>query len=62
MRVYVDGYLVLNAWRDGYKELTNRIFGLRSGWHTVEVQYYERTGNASLKLWWYLDATYVGPQ
>ena len=62
LRVYVDGYLVLNAWRDGYKELTNRMFGLRSGWHTVEVQYYERTGNASLKLWWYLDATYVGPQ
>jgi uncharacterized protein YraI len=62
IRVYLDGYLVLNSWRDGYKELTNRVFGVRPGQHTIEVQYYERSGNASVRLWWYLDSAYIGPQ
>jgi hypothetical protein len=54
IRVYLDGLLVINQWRDGYKEV--------SGQHTIVVEYYERTGNASIQLWWYRDSAYVGPQ
>jgi uncharacterized protein YraI len=62
IRLYLDGLLVINQWRDGYKEVSNRVIGVGQGQHTIVVEYYERTGNASIQLWWYRDSAYVGPQ
>lgn len=62
IRLYLDGLLVLNQWRDGYKEVNNRVVGVGAGYHTVVVEYYERTGNASIDVWWYRDSAYMGPQ
>jgi hypothetical protein len=62
IRLYIDGLLVLNQWGDGYKEVNNRVIGIGPGQHTIAVEYYERTGNASLQLWWTRDSSYVGPQ
>jgi uncharacterized protein YraI len=62
IRLYLDGLLVLDQWRDGYKELSNRVIGVGPGQHTVTVEYYERTGNAQVEVWWYRDSAYVGPQ
>jgi hypothetical protein len=62
IRLYLDGLLVLDQWRDGYKEMSNRVLGVGPGQHTVIVEYYERTGNASIRVWWYRDSAYVGPQ
>ena len=62
VRLYLDGLLVLDQWRDGYKEVSNRVIGVGPGQHTVVVEYYERTGNASIQLWWYRDSAYTGPQ
>ena len=62
IRLYLDGLLVLNYWRDGYKEVSNRVIGVGAGYHTVVVEYYERTGNASIDVWWYRDSAYTGPQ
>jgi uncharacterized protein YraI len=62
IRLYLDGLLVLDQWRDGYKEVSNRVIGVGAGEHTVVVEYYERTGNASIQVWWYRDVAYVGPQ
>jgi hypothetical protein len=62
IRLYLDGLLVLDQWRDGYKEVRNRVLGVGPGEHTVIVEYYERTGNASIRVWWYRDSAYVGPQ
>lgn len=62
IRLYLDGLLVLNQWRDGYKEVNNRVVGVGPGQHTIVVEYYERTGNASLQVWWYRDSAYTGPQ
>jgi SH3-like domain-containing protein len=62
LRLYLDGLLVLDYWRDGYKDVTNRVLGIGAGSHTVEVHYYERSGDAMMKLWWYRDSAYVGPQ
>jgi hypothetical protein len=62
IRLYIDGLLVLNQWYDGYKEVSNRVVGIGPGRHTIVVEYYERTGNASIQVWWYRDSAYVGPQ
>jgi uncharacterized protein YraI len=62
IRLYIDDLLVLNQWNDGYKEVTNRVIGVGPGPHTIRVEYYERTGNASIQVWWYRDSAYTGPQ
>lgn len=62
IRLYLDGLLVLDYWRDGYKDVNNRVIGIGPGQHTIVVEYYERTGNASLQVWWYRDSAYTGPQ
>lgn len=62
IRLYLDGLLVLDSWYDGYKQVSNRVIGVGSGQHTVVVEYYERTGNASIQVWWYRDSAYTGPQ
>lgn len=62
VRVWIDGLLVLDYWRDGYKDVRNRVIGIGSGSHTITVEYYERTGSAQIKLWWYRDSAYTGPQ
>ena len=62
IRLYLDGLLVIDQWRDGYKETSNRVIGIGAGQHTMAVEYYERTGNASIEVWWYRDSAYTGPQ
>jgi uncharacterized protein YraI len=62
IRVYLDGLLVIGAWYDGYKEVNNRVLAIGSGRHNIQVDYYERTGDASIRLWWYRESPYVGPQ
>ena len=57
VRVYIDDQLVIDGWRDGYKDLTNRFYAVGAGIHTIRVEYYERTGSASLRVWWYEDST-----
>ncbi|NJN81657.1 MAG: hypothetical protein HC802_04770 [Caldilineaceae bacterium] len=56
VRLYLNDLLVIDSWRDGYKELSNRVIGIGAGEHTIRVEYYERTGLASLRFWWYLDS------
>ena len=48
---------LLDGWRDGYKDLTNRFYAIGAGIHTMRVEYYERTGNAAVRVWWYEDLT-----
>lgn len=55
VRVYIDGQLVLDGWRDGEKEVRNTFFGVGEGEHTIRVDYYERFGAASVRVWWYID-------
>jgi hypothetical protein len=51
VRVYVDGKQVINSWRGmrGYRSAT---LILSEGNHTVKVEYFERTGAATARLWW----------
>ena len=55
VRIYVDGTLVLNGWQDGYKQQASSLYGIGQGQHRVRVDYYERTGDALVRVWWYLD-------
>lgn len=55
VRVYLNDQLVIDGWRDGYIDLTNRFYAVGAGIHTVRVEYYERTGNAQLRVWWFED-------
>ena len=61
VRVFVDGGLVIEAWRD--QKLSHTQSGdltLDAGRHTVEVQYYEHGGEASAHVWWTRLGTFGG--
>ena len=62
VRVYVDGLRVIDQWRDGYKDAQNRFIAIGEGKHLVEVEYYERTGRALLRVWWYSLPATSGPR
>ncbi|MCC9076030.1 hypothetical protein FKZ61_007895 [Litorilinea aerophila] len=57
VRVYLDGLLVIDQWRDGYKEVSNRFVGVGAGEHTVTVEYYDRAGIGLLQVWWTRDTS-----
>jgi uncharacterized protein YraI len=57
VRVYINNQLILDNWRDGYSDVTNRFYDVGAGIHTIRVEYYQRTGNASVRVWWYEDFT-----
>ncbi len=50
-RVWVDGALVVDAWQDGPQRTVSGEISLGAGNHAVRVDYYERTGGASIKFW-----------
>ena len=58
-RLFLDGIRVIDAWSDGYKEVSNVFNGVGDGSHQVTVEYYERTGGAAVRAWWWLGG---GPQ
>ena len=52
IRVYVDGVLVIDDWRDGgRRQLTAQRY-MTAGSHTLRVEYYERDGVALAHLTW----------
>ena len=51
-RLFVDNALVLNAWSDGGRREVTGDIAVASGYHTMRVEYYERTGDALIQLWW----------
>ncbi|MBX3016163.1 MAG: hypothetical protein KF832_31870 [Caldilineaceae bacterium] len=57
VRVYLNDQLILDGWEDGYHDISNRFYAVGAGIHTVRIEYYERTGNAAVRVWWYEDVT-----
>jgi hypothetical protein len=51
-RLWVDDALVVNAWSDGGRREVTGDYRLSAGHHTLRVEYYERAGDASIRLWW----------
>jgi chitodextrinase len=52
MRIYIDGTLILDRWRDQpvFSYAIRRF--LTAGMHLITVEYYERTGSATARLSW----------
>ena len=61
VRIFVDGSLVLDAWRD--QKLPNTRTGdiyLGEGQHNLIVEYYDHGGHASAHVWWKRLGAYAG--
>jgi len=54
VRIYIDNLLVVNAWFDGRVEVSNRFNQVGDGYHTIRVEYFERSGNAYVRVLWEL--------
>ncbi len=52
VRLYVDGDLLINAWYDGRFHEVTVDSALAGGTHSLEVEYFEHTGDALVRLWW----------
>ena len=52
IRFYVDGDLVLNEWHDGKGDEVYTVELALTGQHQLEVEYYERSGEALARFWW----------
>lgn len=52
VRVYVDGHLIIDAWREQPATSYYGDIYLGEGNHSVRVEYYEEGGAASIQVWW----------
>jgi hypothetical protein len=59
MRVYVDGVLVLDEWRDEAERTVTVSQSLSAGLHKLVVEYYDRQHDAIANLWWEQNRTYT---
>jgi hypothetical protein len=51
-RLYVDGVLLIDEWRNGPVRTVQAARGLGRGLHTIRVEYYEAGGGARVGLSW----------
>ncbi|WP_053597757.1 PA14 domain-containing protein [Bacillus sp. FJAT-18017] len=49
MKIYVDGVLKVNEWKDGVSQI-NESITLAEGSHKIRVEYYDRKWSATLRL------------
>ncbi|MBX4215402.1 hypothetical protein KW797_00405, partial [Candidatus Parcubacteria bacterium] len=52
VRLRVDGNLIVNQWQDQPATTYHGSVALARGTHAIHVEYYEASGNASMKLSW----------
>lgn len=52
VRLWVDGNLVIDRWRDQPPTEWTGNIDLSDGFHWVRMEYYERGGGAVARLWW----------
>jgi hypothetical protein len=51
VRMWVDGRLIIDAWRDQQPSEYTKDVALTQGTHTLRVEYYENSGGARLRVW-----------
>lgn len=52
VRLYVDGNLIINNWKDHMTIWDKGRIYLAEGYHDIRLEYYERIGGAYIKLCW----------
>ena len=55
VRVYVDGKLIVDGWKDQAATTYRGVVTLGEGVHPVTIEYYENTGNAVAQIGWWED-------
>jgi hypothetical protein len=61
MRVWVDGSLIIDAWYDSTSHTIRADRVLSAGNHQLRVEFYERIGEATARLSWFLVSTPAPP-
>jgi len=51
-RLWVDGVLLLDEWRESSSRTVSALLSLAPGRHSVRLEYFERGGSARVRLWW----------
>jgi hypothetical protein len=57
VRVWLDGQLLIDQWRDRAVTLNELQTTVSRGTHSVRVEYYDNIGNAVAQVWW----DYISP-
>ncbi|MEN6480492.1 MAG: PA14 domain-containing protein [Anaerolineales bacterium] len=52
VRVWIDGVLIIDQWKDQSATTYSSVRYLNAGNHALQVQYYENGGNALCRFWW----------
>lgn len=52
IRLYLDNVLVINAWTAHATRVDTADINVSAGVHTVKVEYFENTGNATAEFYW----------
>lgn len=52
VRLYIDGYPVIDQWKDQVPTVYSTVVNLFEGEHTIVMEYYENSGGATARLWW----------
>ena len=58
VRVWLDGELIIDQWREAASTTFTAERTLNAGDHTVRVEYYENGGAANVRFWWEIEAAY----
>ena len=61
MRIYIDGNVILDAWRDQPPNYYTATQTISQGSHLVVVEYYERQGGATAQISWQNTSPVITP-
>ena len=59
-RLYIDNVLILDEWEEGAARTYTVDVPLSTGLHTIQVDYFERTGVALMRFWWERNESFSG--
>ena len=59
-RLYIDNVLILDEWEEGPARTYTVDVPLSTGRHTIQVDYFERTGVALMRFWWERNDSFSG--
>lgn len=54
IRIYLDGVLIMDDWRDAGERTISVERQVTNANHLVQIEYYDRTGEARIRVWWEL--------
>jgi len=52
VRLWIDDRLIIDKWVDQSPQRYNADVALAAGQHGIKLEYYERGGGSTIKLWW----------